>query len=154
MAQVKLSLDSVGEKIVNCTRVTYQFSAEQGRTPIPGLFSIVEVQQQGWANPAFTLVIEFPDEPSSYYSANSFLSWEDFYLMATNKYEGTSDTQLTLSITAGENNDQVFSSYAASSLGTSSIPVTIKTFTVNFNPDTDSLKGGHWTVNATLWETA
>lgn len=107
--------------------------------PIPGKFGILENQHQGWTNPSMSLDFTIPVSTTD----SSLLTWTDWNRLA----RSTSETIMTVNI--GSSN-VMFSSFASSSSGVSSIPIAIKSFRIRISPKDNNTN--YYTVNATLVE--
>lgn len=151
MAGITITHPDIGTKTVFEGRITYQWKNMVTAYPIEGGYTIQEPVKTGWENPLINLLVYFPDQPSSYYTTNSILSWSDFNVLLRNQYDGTSSTKATITITAGTN-DTLFSSHASASAGVTAIPFEIKSASVNLDP-AESKDGGLWTASVNLVET-
>ena len=98
--------------------------------PIRGKKDIISVQATGWKNPVISMqcVLPLSNTPIG------TMTWNQFMQLARNT---TSTTYLNASTGTS---DTVFSSYAHSSTGVTSIPVVITDFQLITSPDQDADK--------------
>lgn len=107
-------------------------------------FGDVENVFNGWENPIINLVFFIPTN----LAAGSTMTWALWNEFAKAEYLGTNATATYLRVTTGDN-DTPFLNYSASSssVGTSSIPISIKGYSLKFSPATSN-NSAFWTIQA------
>lgn len=121
------STESVNAKIA-CYNIPYNWNNQTSPVPIPGNFSNIQpVQFNGWENPAIVLNFNLylDNNPSG------FLTWAEWMKLVKSQ----SPTLLTIVVGA---TDTSITSYANSTIGTTSIPIQIVSFDTNFDPNNDA----------------
>ena len=116
-------------------------------------FGIVESQIAGWENPLIGITFYIPmDATACNVVPSTVMSWAQWMSFVRNKYDGTSGTKTTLTMNSGSS-DIAFVSYAlnSSTTGLTSVPITIKSFTLRVSPD-DANKTNWWVINAQIVE--
>lgn len=125
------------------SKVSYQWNNLVGTYPRPGAFDITPTLMQGWQNPGIN--ISFILEQTS--PTSGAITMSQFAQVVKN----STTTPTYLSITTGIS-DTLFASYATSSSGVTSIPIQIKDFTINIDPN-DNIKSDKLIVNMNCFET-
>lgn len=133
-------------KLLNA-EISYSWKNLVTTDPSNSSYGSVESQFSGWENPQISLTFYIPQRNPS-----GFMTWALWHEFVKNQYVGTDASKIYLSASLGTS-DVLLSSFAASSLASSTYPIPVQIKSYNMRVSADESKGNLLVINAQLTET-